>query len=123
MNDIAVNAVQVEDMSLSNIIEDAMRESIRFISSTLRYEFSDAQTHKVITILSWNDSVDMKKHIANYLVGLRACAIDAALNIRAALLDIDDEESRVDLFESICEIVGNDNSTLTDDFKEDNRKS
>ena len=72
-------------MTLPKRIEDAMGLAIDCLVNSLQFEISEAETHRTLTILGLNNSDDTRQAIANYLVGLRACAIDAALNISISL--------------------------------------
>ncbi len=106
-------------MSLPRKIEEAMSNAIAYLVDVLRCQILDADTHRVLIVTGWNNDSSTRQAIAHYLVGLRACAIDAALNIRAELEDT--LADRVELRQSILKIIGASNETLTDDQKQDER--
>ncbi|MCG9969915.1 hypothetical protein L9W92_18125 [Pelotomaculum terephthalicicum JT] len=106
-------------MTLNEIIETTMKEAIIFILSHLRYEFKEADTHNSV-IFYGEINNDLIEAIAHYLVGIRACAIDAALNIRADLIG-DTDEDKIELYADICSIVGENNNALTMDQIQDER--
>lgn len=115
------NAVLVEKVSLSTIIEQSMEEAINYLVHNLTCQAYDGGTHLAVIVTGWNDTPEIKFYISQYLVGLRACAIDAALNIKAFLYDEDTADNRIDLYQDICTIVGEDNALLNVDQKEDER--
>ena len=95
-----------------------MQNAIQFLASGLNFEKPTAPTHQAILITGWESSESIC-HIGRYLVGLRACAIDAALNIRAVLEDT--EEDRVEIVQSVYSVVGESNTKITEPFKQDER--
>ena len=109
-------------MSLSSQIKDAMKDAIDYLVIVLRHEALTATTHQALIVAGWDDDDQTRRAIAHYLVGLRACAIDAALNIRADLANTEDE--RFEIAQSVIEVVGESNDESTDQqirFKRDER--
>ena len=109
-------------MSLPNQIEEAMRNAIAHLAVALRFEAINATTHKALIVTGWDENDSTRQAIAHYLVGIRACAMDAALNIRANLADT--AEDRVEVLQSVIEVVGETNDELTEQqrrFKRDER--
>lgn len=114
--------IRISQVSLPSQIEEAMRTAIRSLAVTLRFEALNSATHQALIVTGWSDNDLTKQAIAHYLVGLRACAIDAALNIRANLADT--VEDRVEILQSVLEVIGETNDELTDQqsrFKRDER--
>lgn len=105
-------------MSLPQQIELAMEEATTHLQGALRFTLHESPSHRVVLIDGWNDCQQTRCCIAHYLVGLRACAIDAALRINAILEDT--QEDRVEILENVTAIVGNDN-TISDDRKQHER--
>lgn len=108
-----------QDMSLSEAIETAMRDTIQYLARVLTVVVLNARTHKTVIISGWNQDDTTRRTVARYLVGLRVSAIDAALNIRATLEDT--EEDQAEVLANVVEIVGEDNDALSDDQKQDER--
>lgn len=109
-------------MSLPSQIEDAMRNAITDLACALRFEALNATTHQALIVTGWSDNDSTRQAIAHYLVGIRACAMDAALNIRANLADT--AEDRVEVLQNVIEVVGETNDESTDQqrrFKQDER--
>lgn len=106
-------------MTLSKRIDDSMKLAIDCLQKSLRFSISESDTHRTLTILGMNDSDDTRQAIANYLVGLRACAIDAALSIKSQLENT--SKDRLEVIQNVLAIVGNDNSELTENQKQDDR--
>lgn len=109
-------------MSLPGQIEHAMQNAIADLKIALRFGTLNASTHQALVVSGWDDDEFTRQAIAQYLVGLRACAIDAALNIRATLAD--SLEDRVEILQSVINLVGESNDELTDKsrrFKQDER--
>ena len=106
-------------MTLPKRIEDATKLAIECLQNSLQFSISESETHRTLTILGLNDSDDTRQVIANYLVGLRACAVDAALNIKSHLENT--AEDRLEVIHNVIAIVGNDNSELSEDQKQDER--
>jgi hypothetical protein len=108
-------------MNLSKKIEQAMNCALDYLAQTLRCTvYSDPpDTHTAIIITGWNDDDETRHAIACYLVGLRGGAIDAALKIRAQLEDT--PQDKIELYQNVIKIVGEDNAKLTQDQKEDER--
>lgn len=98
-------------MSLPEQIEDAMTHAIQYLRKTLEWEILEAPTHRTVIVTGWNRDDSARQAIARYLVGLRACAIDAALNIRFGMED--SEEDQIEVLENVIAIVGEDNAALT----------
>ncbi|KYP79597.1 hypothetical protein [Ferroacidibacillus organovorans] len=107
-------------LNLTEKIESAMNESILALQSLLRIEKYESSTHHTVIVTGWDNDRDSKHLIAQYLVGLRASAIDCALNIKAYLLE-DSDVGKVDLRGSVSEIVGASNDSLTKVQKRDER--
>jgi len=101
------------------MINEAMGTSIAHLADSMCYKVLEAATHRTIIVTCWNDNDPNRKAVARYLVGLRACAIDAALNIRAQLEDT--PEDRSEIMQSVVDIVGESNDELTIDQKQDER--
>lgn len=109
-------------MSLPNQIEDAMRSAVKYLIISLHFEELVSSTHRALLVSGWENEGETLPAIAQYLVGLRACAIDAALNIRATLADT--EEDRLEIWQSVVDVVGENNNALTEQqirFKQDER--
>jgi len=106
-------------LSLPDSINEAMETSIAHLADSMRYKVLEAATHRTIIVTCWNDNDPNRKAVARYLVGLRACAIDAALNIRAQVEDT--PEDRSEIMQSVVDIVGESNDELTIDQKQDER--
>lgn len=106
-------------MSLSAHIEQVMQNALTYLVSVLNLEVIEAPTHRVVVITGWNYSDKVRQAIARYLVGLIACAIDAALNIRADLEDT--PEDRSEIFQNVIAIVGEQTDQLSTDKKQDER--
>ena len=98
-------------MSLPKEISIAMQDAIEYLTKTIRYEIQEADTHKVIVVSGWNNSDLTRQAIAKYLVGLRACAIDAALNIRAYLAD--SQSDCLEIVSNVEEIIGSSERPLS----------
>jgi hypothetical protein len=107
------------DLTLPKRIEEKMEMAINSLSGSLHFGFSESETHRTLTILGWNESAVTRQAIAHYLVGLRASAIDAALNIRSQLEDTPDD--RREVIQNVFAIIGIDNSVLSQDQKQDDR--
>lgn len=105
-------------MNLPQRIEIAMEEAISHLEGALHFTLEDSPSHRVALIDGWNDCQGTRCSIAHYLVGLRACAIDAALRINAILED--NVEDQLEILENVIAVVGNDN-TISDDQKQHER--
>jgi hypothetical protein len=106
-------------LSLSQQITDAMKNVLELLRTTLSYRILDADTHRTVEVSGWNKDVANRKAVARYLVGLRANAIDAALNIRASLENNDDDHLEIN--QSVIDIVGETNDRLNDNQKRTER--
>jgi len=102
-------------MGLPERIEEAMTHAIQYLGGVLEWEILEAPTHRTVIVTGWNRGSLQRQAIARYLVGLRACAIDAALNIRAKLED--SEEDRIEVLGNVIAIVGEDNAEETEEQK------
>lgn len=100
-------------MSLPNKINESMELAITRLTDSMCYRILEADTHRTIIVTCWNDNDLNRRSVAHYLVGLRACAIDAALNIRAELEDTPDDRSET--VQSVIHLVGESNDKLTAD--------
>jgi hypothetical protein len=98
-------------MPLAQQIETWMVAALASMRVNLRVDLHDTATHRVLVVSGWNDSADTRRSIARYLVGLRMCAISAALAIRAELTDTD--EGRLELQKNVHSIIGDRPGTLT----------
>ena len=106
-------------MSLPNKINESMELAITRLTDSMCYRILEADTHRTIIVTCWNDNDLNRRAVAHYLVGLRACAIDAALNIRAELEDT--PRDRSEIVQSVIHLVGESNDKLTADQKQDER--
>jgi hypothetical protein len=95
-----------------------MEEAISHLEGALRFTLQECPSHRAALIDGWNDCQETRCSIAHYLVGLRACAMDAALRINAILED--NEEDQVEILENVIAVVGNDNN-ISDDQKQHER--
>ncbi|MFW6116637.1 MAG: hypothetical protein ACOC6F_02825 [bacterium] len=103
-------------MSLPEQIESAMRDAIDYLAEALTRETVETSTHRAMIVVGWNRDEATRRAIARYLVGLRACAMDAALNIKADLEDT--EADRIEVLGNVIAVVGEDNSEDTEEKKE-----
>ena len=96
------------EMTLAEQVEEAMTEAIHQLARTLDVEvLEDAPTHRTVIVSGWDKDECSRRSIARYLVGLRACAIDAALRIRADLENT--EADRAEILENVKAVVGESN--------------
>jgi len=102
-------------MGLAEQVELAMREAIEYLADALAWETLEAPTHRSMIVTGWNRNETTRRAIACYLVGLRACAMDAALRIKADLEDT--EADRIEVFDNVIAIVGEDNTEDIEDKK------
>jgi hypothetical protein len=102
-------------MGLPERIEYAMTHAIQYLGRILEWEILEAPTHRTVIVTGWNKDDSTRQAIAHYLVGLRACAIDAALNIRAELED--SEEDKIEVLGNVIAIVGEDDAEETEEQK------
>lgn len=97
---------------LSTLIENATTEAILYLAEILQCSHCNHGSHETVTIAGWMADDDARNAIAAYMVGIRACAIDAALNIKVEL-----EETQVDrneLLRNVLQIVRTETETGTD---------
>ena len=99
-------------MSLNEKIEQGVHEAVELLKSKIELETLESSTHRALIVKGWNKDEATINAIAKYLVGLRASALDVALNICSILLD-DTLEGKIDLESSINEIVGATDKSLT----------
>ncbi|MFS0824761.1 hypothetical protein [Bacillus sp. 1P02SD] len=103
----------ISEITLNKKIENAVKESIEHLKKIMNYETFEATTHKAIIVTGWDSDKDCLKAVAKYLVGLRATALDVALNICSVLFD-DTPDGKLDILNSVYEIVGETNDSLKD---------
>lgn len=96
-----------------------MKDAVTQLIATISCQAIDAPSHLVLITNGWNENDTTRKSIAKYLVGLRACAIDAALNIRAQIENTSDD--RLELIRNVDAIIGRSDSSLNIDQKQDER--
>jgi len=101
------------------MVNSEMEHAIALLTSAMCYEPQEATTHHIITVTCWNDSALNREAVAHYLVGLRICAVDAVLNVRAHLEDT--VADQIEVLQSVTALVGESNTDLTDDEKPDDR--
>jgi hypothetical protein len=106
-------------LSLPKEIETGMKEAIDCLTRLLSCALVEADTHRAVVISGWNENQLTRQAIAKYLVGLRACAIDAALHIHAELENTKADE--LELIHNVETIVGERNDSLTVDQRQDER--
>jgi hypothetical protein len=111
---------QVNNENLKETIESLIKNSIDYFASTLRVTCADSVTHKLIIIDGWNDNSTSRYNIASYLVGIRASAIDAALNIHAALIG-NNLRSKEIIYKSVISIIGDSPVAFSEKQKSDQR--
>lgn len=106
-------------MSLPEQISRAIHDSYRYLVTVLNAHILESETHRTIIVTGLNNDNNTRREISRYLVGLRASAIDAALNIRSNLIE-DTREGYISLLEDIYSLVGEENN-LTEDQVQDER--
>jgi hypothetical protein len=89
-----------------------MRKAIDSLGASLQHQLQTVATHSVLTVSGWNNSPAIRRTIARYLVGLRICAIDAALSIRAEIADTD--RSRLEVTQNVFAIIGQNADSLSE---------
>ncbi len=100
-------------MALATRIETGLSAAIRNMAESLRVDVKITATHCVLTVDGWNDSEDTRQAIAEYLVGLRAAAIDCALTVRAEFTE--STRHRMQILRNVEAIVGSPSSPLSED--------
>jgi hypothetical protein len=98
-------------MSLPAQIESWMHEAIDLLGASLQLQLQQVATHSILTVSGWNSSPNTRRAIGRYLVGLRVCAIDAALSIRAEIADTD--TGRLELRRNVYAIIGEHPNSLS----------
>jgi hypothetical protein len=106
-------------VSLPDAISNATRAAIETIGDLHWYQEFESESHFALVLGGFAESTRGRRAIARYLVGLRASAIDAALNIRSELEDTPEDQQEI--LESVYAIVGESNDDLTQEQKEDER--
>lgn len=96
-----------------------MASAVQYLSGSLTTKSFETTSHRTIIVSGWDYNQSAKHAIAVYLVGLRACAVDAALNIRAQIEDT--TRDRNELITNVLSIVGKHNRSLTPQQKQDER--
>jgi hypothetical protein len=81
-----------------------MSDAIALFATALTARLTQSTTHQVLIVSGWDSSAAQVTAIARYLIGLRACAINAVLAIRAEVAETD--EDRIEILENVYEIVG-----------------
>lgn len=104
---------------LSTKIDNAINDSFDFLSEALTHQTLYSRTHTTIIVCGWNRDKETRMAIAHYLVGLRAAAINAALEIGATFDDT--IEDKAEIYGNVIKIVGQCNSDLSYDQKQDER--
>lgn len=105
--------VNVSELSLNEKIEKAVKEAIEHLKNGVKYEIYEANTHRALIVKGWDNDQSSLNAVAKYLVGLRATAVDVALNVCSVLFD-DTPEGKIDILNSVYEIVGEKSDSLTD---------
>lgn len=108
-------------MVLSCDVESEMKNAIAYLTASLQSELVESTTHKTLTISGWNDNCVTRQAIAHYLIGLRASAIDAALNIKSQLEDTNEDIE--ELRKNVISIIGSSDDELSLDQKQDERNT
>lgn len=102
----------VGQMSLNDKIDKGVFEAIDHLKKSIKLEIYEATTHRTLLVKGWDNDNDTLKAVAKYLVGLRAAALDAALNICSILFD-NSPAGKLDILNSVYEIVGKKTDSLT----------
>lgn len=100
-----VEPIEETTMSHSNLstaLETAIRESLDYLRGSLQCSLLNCESHDTVAVVGLENEC-AREAIARYLVGTRASAIDAALNIRADLEDT--QEDRDEIYDSVIQIV------------------
>lgn len=103
-------------MSLSKKVEAAINDALAVLAGAVKVAVSPAKTHQVILVTGWNDSAEIRSAVAHYLVGLRVCAVNMALQVRAELTDT--PVSRAEVLSNVEAIVGKNGQGLTKELIE-----
>ena len=88
---------------LSRKLETDINDALAVLKDTLRCSSSNCESHVTVIVAGLTDDERVLEAIARYLVGIRASAIDAALNIKAELEDT--QEDRSEILKSVIQIV------------------
>jgi hypothetical protein len=94
-------------------IEAWMQDALSLMAKTLRPQLATIATHQVLVVDGWDDSKEVRTAIARYLVGLRMCAIDAGLTIRAELAGT--AKGKAEVIATINQIIGDKPGALSAD--------
>jgi hypothetical protein len=104
---------------LANTVDIAIGNALNLLEQTIQIQHSAISTHQVVVVTGWNASTAVRQAIAIYLVGLRVCAVNAALKIRAELTNT--PTSRAEVVRNVEAIVGPNGAGLTVEQVERNR--
>ncbi len=99
------------EMPLAATIEQWMNEALDLIQATLQHQLTPVASHQVLLVTGWNQSGDVRRAIARYLVGLRINAIDAALSIRAEIANT--AAGKAEVAANVYAIVGEQPNSLS----------
>jgi len=101
-------------------IEKDIERSLELLRETVEVEPVSVDTHQLVRITGIDQSRECLMALAIYCVGQIAKAIQVNLEIRADLLG-DNSDARIQLARDVYSVIGEDNSSLTDKQKRDER--
>lgn len=103
-------------MPRAETIERWMNEAIALFAEELNPQLAQCTTHQVLIVSGWDRSPRQIQAIGRYLVGLRLCAINSVLKIRAEVTETDEDGDEI--LQNVRKIVGEDANLQTAEQKE-----
>lgn len=103
MESVTTSQITQAGSSLSTRLERDIGDALTYLRDTLQCCYSTCGSHNTVIVAGLADDERVREAIARYLVGIRAAAVDAALNIKANLEDT--QEDREEVFRSVIQIV------------------
>jgi hypothetical protein len=98
-------------MRLSEKLDDQIEAALEHLIASIKCGSQKGKSHMIIKVTGWEGAAKTCEAIATYFVGLRACAVDAALKVRARLNNT--KEDRVEVRQNVEAIVGSTSKPLS----------
>lgn len=104
-----------------NRIESEIAQCLEWLGDMLKVSEVTIGTHRLLTIAGVDRSPECLRALAVYCVGQIVNAVEVNLEIRADLLGLDNQRTCERLVRDVYSVIGDNNESLTDEQKEDER--
>lgn len=107
-----MNGAPPPPLTSAQKIDAAVENSLALLAQTLQFQHTPCANHALVIVTGWNQTLAVRRAVAEYLVGLRVMAVNSVLAVRTDLVG---PSGLAEVRQNVEAIVGVNGTGLTAD--------